>query len=84
VELVGWIGAEPEQRVLPRTAVCAFRVTISRLEGRNEASERTVATDWAPVEMWHILAETCTRFLNKGSRVRMVDSLHRHRLQRVV
>ena len=38
VELVGWIGAEPEQRFVPSgTAVCNFRVATKRLGGRNEA-----------------------------------------------
>ena len=39
VELVGWIGAEPEQRFIPSgTAVCTFRVATNRLAGRNEPS----------------------------------------------
>ena len=76
VELVGWIGAEPEQRFIPSgTAVCNFRVATNRLAGRNEAGERIVEAEWTTVEAWDRLAEQCGRFLSKGSRVRVIGSL---------
>jgi single-stranded DNA-binding protein len=60
VELVGWIGAEPEQHFLPSgTAVCNFRVATKRWAARNEDGSRSVGTDWTPVEAWDKLAETC-------------------------
>ena len=77
VELVGWIGAEPEQRFLPSgTAVCNFRVATKRWAGRSEDGSRSVETDWTPVEAWDKLAETCARYIHKGSRVRVIGSLH--------
>ena len=77
VELVGWIGAEPEQRFLPSgTAVCTFRVATKRPAGRTESGERMFETDWTIVEAWDKLAEQCGRFLHKGSRVRVIGSLH--------
>jgi single-strand DNA-binding protein len=77
VELVGWIGAEPEQRFTPSgTAVCNFRVATNRFGGRNEAGERVVEAEWTTVEAWEKLAEQCGRFLHKGSRVRVIGSLH--------
>jgi single-strand DNA-binding protein len=76
VELVGWIGAEPEQRFVPSgTAVCNFRVATNRLGGRNEAGERTMEAEWTTVEAWDKLAEQCAQFLHKGSRVRVTGSL---------
>jgi single-strand DNA-binding protein len=76
VELVGWIGSEPEQRFVPSgTAVCNFRVATNRLAGRNEAGERIVEAEWTTVEAWDKLAEQCGRFLHKGSRVRVIGSL---------
>jgi len=76
VELVGWIGSEPEQRFIPSgTAVCNFRVATNRLAGRNEAGERIVEAEWTTVEAWDKLAEQCGRFLHKGSRVRVIGSL---------
>jgi len=76
VELVGWIGAEPEQRFVPSgTAVCNFRVATNRFAGRNEAGERLVEAEWTTVEAWDKLAEQCGRFIHKGSRVRVTGSL---------
>jgi single-strand DNA-binding protein len=77
VELVGWVGAEPEQRFIPSgAAVCNFRVATNRLAGRNESGERIVEAEWTTVEAWERLAEQCGRFLHKGSRVRVIGSLH--------
>ena len=36
----------------------------------------TFDTDWTTVEAWEKLAEQCGRFLHKGSRVRVIGSLH--------
>jgi single-strand DNA-binding protein len=77
VELVGWIGAEPDQRFVPSgTAVCSFRVATKRWAGRSDDGSRTVETDWTTVEAWEKLAERCAQSLHKGSRVRVVGSLH--------
>lgn len=77
VELVGWIGAEPEQRFTSSgVAVCNFRVATNRFGARNEAGERVVEAEWTTVEVWDKLAEQCGRFLHKGSRVRVSGSLH--------
>ena len=76
MELVGWIGAEPEQRFIPSgAAVCNFRVATNRLAGRNEAGERVLEAEWTTVEAWDKLAEQCARYLHKGSRVRVTGSL---------
>jgi single-strand DNA-binding protein len=76
VELVGWVGAEPEQRFIPSgVAVCNFRVATNRFAGRNEAGERLVEAEWTTVEAWDKLAEQCGRFIHKGSRVRVTGSL---------
>jgi len=76
VELVGWVGAEPEQRFIPSgIAVCNFRVATNRPAGRNEAGERLVEAEWTTIEAWDKLAERCGQFLHKGSRVRVVGSL---------
>ncbi|MFL5800423.1 MAG: single-stranded DNA-binding protein, partial [Roseiflexaceae bacterium] len=77
VELVGWVGAEPEQRFIQSgAAVCSFRVATKRPAGRNESGERMFETDWTTIEAWDKLAEQCGRYLHKGSRVRVVGSLH--------
>jgi len=77
VELIGYVGADPEQRILPSgVQVCTFKVATKRWAGRSDDGERAVETDWTPVEAWEKLAETCVRYIHKGSRVRIVGSLH--------
>ena len=74
---MGWVGAEPEQRFIPSgTAVCSFRVATKRPSGRGESGERLFDTDWTTVEAWEKLAERCAQSLHKGSRVRVIGSLH--------
>jgi single-strand DNA-binding protein len=76
VELIGWLGAAPEQRTLPSgVAVCNLTVATKRWAGRSEDGNRAVETDWTPIEAWDRLAERCTSSLHKGSRVRVSGSL---------
>jgi single-strand DNA-binding protein len=76
VELIGWLGAEPELRFLSSgVAVCSFRVATKRFAGRNEAGERLIETEWTTVDVWDKPAERCAQMLHKGSRVRVVGSM---------
>jgi single-strand DNA-binding protein len=76
VELIGWTGDAPEQRLLASgTAVVSFSVATKRLGSRNEAGEWTYDTDWANVEAWERVASQCVRYLHKGSRVRVIGTL---------
>ncbi|MBC8075462.1 MAG: single-stranded DNA-binding protein [Chloroflexales bacterium] len=76
IELIGYLGADPDQRVLASGArVSSFTVATKHLGGRGEGSERSVETDWTTVEVWDRLAELCGNALHKGSRVRVTGSL---------
>jgi single-strand DNA-binding protein len=77
VELIGWVGDEPEQRILASGAtMCTFRVATKRIGPRDATGERTFDTDWIAVETWDRLAALCLRSLHKGSRMRVIGSLH--------
>jgi single stranded DNA-binding protein len=76
VELIGYLGAAPDHRLLPSgVGVCSFNVATKRIAGRNDEGERGYETDWCSVEAWDKLAERCVAFLHKGSRVRIVGTL---------
>jgi single-strand DNA-binding protein len=76
VELIGWIGAEPDLRfVASGTAVCSLTIATKRYSGRNENGERQVQTEWTNIELWDKQAEYYASTLHKGSRVRIVGSL---------
>lgn len=76
VELLGWLGADPEMRFLASgTAVCRFRVATKRPAGQDAGGRREYETDWTSVEAWDKLAELCNSYLHKGSRVRVSGTL---------
>ena len=76
VELIGWTGDAPEQRLLPSGAtVVSFSVATRRPGGKTAEGERTYETDWTNVEAWERVAASCARYLHKGSRVRVIGSV---------
>lgn len=76
VELIGWLGNEPEQRYTPSgVAIAEFSVATKRLGNRNEDGSWSYDTDWLDVVAWDQLAETVVANLRKGSRVRVTGSL---------
>ncbi|HEU4325023.1 MAG TPA: single-stranded DNA-binding protein [Roseiflexaceae bacterium] len=75
VELLGWLGADPELRFTPSgTAVCKMRVATRRI-ARAASGERSYETEWTTVEAWERQAERCNTYLHKGSRVLITGSL---------
>jgi len=76
VELIGWLGNEPEQRYTPSgVPIAEFSVATKRLGSRNEDGSWSYDTDWLDVVAWDQLAETAVANLRKGSRVRVTGSL---------
>lgn len=76
VELIGWLGSDPEQRYTPSgVAIAEFSVATKRVGSRNEDGSWSYETDWLDVVAWDQLAETVVTSLRKGSRVRVTGSL---------
>jgi single-strand DNA-binding protein len=76
VELIGWLGNEPEQRYTPSgVPIAEFSVATKRPGSRNEDGSWNYDTDWLDVVAWDQLAETAVANLRKGSRVRVTGSL---------
>jgi single-strand DNA-binding protein len=69
IMLIGNLGRDPEmtytQSGLP---VTKFSLAVSR-STKNPSGERQEETDWFNVVAWRGLAETCFKFLHKGSKV---------------
>jgi single-strand DNA-binding protein len=71
------LGPSRRSRFIPSgAAVCSFRVATKRPAEQSESGERMFETDWTTVEAWEKLAERCAQPLQKGSRVRVIGSLH--------
>lgn len=69
VMVIGNLGADPEMRyTADGSAVTNFRVAASR-NYQTRDGERREETEWFSVVTWSKLAEQCSQFLQKGSKV---------------
>ena len=61
---IGRLGADPETRSTPNgNTVVNFRIAVGWKSKDSEGAE------WVPVVAWGKLAEICSQYLKKGSRV---------------
>lgn len=67
--IVGNVGRDPEMRYTPSgQAVTSFSVATSRqYSGSN--GQQVKETIWFRISAWGKLAETCSQYLHKGSKV---------------
>lgn len=69
IMLIGRLGKDPELQVTPDgTPVTKFTLAVNRYS-RTSSGERKEETDWFNVSAWRQLAETCEKYLHKGSKV---------------
>lgn len=65
--IIGRLTKNPEMRSTQSgTSVCSFTVAVDR-QFKNQQGEKE--TDFIPVVAWKGLADTCGRYLSKGSQV---------------
>ena len=70
IMLIGNLGRDPEMSYTPSgKAVTKFTVAVSRRWTDRESNERREETTWFNAVAWDRLAETCTQYLHKGSKV---------------
>lgn len=69
VMIIGNLGRDPEMRYTPSgKPVTSFSVATSRTWVTADG-ERREATEWFNVVAWRDLAEICSQYLSKGSKV---------------
>jgi single-strand DNA-binding protein len=67
--LIGHLGRDPELQVTPDgTPVTKFSIAVNRYS-KTSSGERREETDWYNISAWRGLAETCEKYLHKGSKV---------------
>ncbi len=67
--IVGNLGRDPEMRYTPSgQAVTSFSVATNRQYTTNNG-EKVKETTWFRISAWGRLAETCSQYLHKGSKV---------------
>ncbi len=69
VQLIGRLGFDPETKYTTQgSAVTTMRIASSRT-WRTAEGEQREDTEWFRVVAWNKLAEICTQYLTKGSKV---------------
>jgi len=67
--IIGNLGAEPEMKYTPSgSPFTTFRVAVGRTWRTREGENRD-ETEWFRVVAWDKLAEVCSEYLHKGSKV---------------
>lgn len=69
VQLIGNLTRDPELRYTPNgTAVCSFGLATNR-SWTTESGEKKDEAEFHKIVAWNKLAELCSQFLNKGTKV---------------
>ncbi len=69
IMLIGNLGRDPELQITSDgTPVAKFSLAVSR-NYKSSSGERKEETEWFNIVAWRQLAETCERYLQKGSKV---------------
>ncbi len=68
LEVIGNLGRDPEMTYTPvGKAVCKFSVAVNQRRSGGAEGERD--TLWLNAVAWEKLAETCSAYLHKGSKI---------------
>lgn len=77
--LIGNLGGDPDLRYMPDgTPKTSFSVAVNET-WTTAAGEKQEKTDWFHIVAWRKLAETCSKYLHKGSKVYVEGPLHERR-----
>ena len=69
IMLIGNLGRDPELNVTAEgTPITKFSLAVSR-NYKTSSGEKREETEWFNIVAWRQLAETCERYLHKGSKV---------------
>ena len=81
VILIGNLGADPELRYTQSgSPVCSFRIACSE-KYKDASGNMQENTEWVPIVAWGKLAEICSQYLHKGSRVYIEGKLQTRKWQ---
>ena len=69
IMLIGHLGRDPEMNYTPSgIAVTKFSLAVSRVT-KTSTGEKRDETEWFNIIAWRQLAETCSTYLHKGSKI---------------
>lgn len=75
IQIIGHLGRKPEMRYTPSgQAVTSFSVATTHAY-TDKSGEKVKETTWFRVAVWGNMAETCNKYLDKGSLVKVEGRL---------
>ena len=81
VILIGNLGSDPEIRYTQSgSPVCSFKIACSE-KYKDASGNMQENTEWVPIVAWGKLAEICSQYLHKGSRVYIEGKLQTRKWQ---
>ena len=75
IELIGYLGADPQVKLFDDGQLTNFSVATTRRWKNRDDDDWKEETEWSRVVTRGRLAEQCARALHKGSRVRVEGRL---------
>jgi single-strand DNA-binding protein len=70
IMLIGNLGRDPEMSYTPAgKAITKFSLAVNRRSRDRDTGESREETQWFYIVAWDRLAETCSNYLHKGSKV---------------
>jgi single-strand DNA-binding protein len=70
IMLIGNLGRDPEMSYTPAgKAITKFSLAVNRRSRDRDTGESREETQWFNIVAWDRLAETCSNYLHKGSKV---------------
>jgi len=81
VQLIGFLGGDPELKQTPIGKVCKFSVAVSR-RWRDKDGNQIEDTEWFNIEARDRLGEICQEYLKKGSLIFLEGRLKTDRYEK--
>ena len=73
--IIGRLGRDPETRYTQSgSPVCSFKIACSE-KYKDASGNMQENTEWVPIVAWGKLAEICSQYLHKGSKVYLEGKL---------
>jgi single-strand DNA-binding protein len=70
IMLIGNVGREPDMQYTPQgQAVAKFSLAVNRRWNDKSTGEKKEETTWLNIVAWGQLAEICTKYVHKGSKL---------------
>lgn len=74
--LLGHVGADPEVRYTQdNVPVATFNIATTEV-WKDKAGEKQERTDWHRIVAWNALADLCSKYIRKGSKLYIEGSIH--------